>query len=65
MKILLEQDVNGVFVKTGAPNRNNDFLYYGTYEKEVADDGVGGCCLERRSLLARLLALQSVVRLSC
>ena len=53
MKTLLQQDVNGEIVKTGAPNRNNGFLYNDTYEKEVADEGVGGCCLERRSFVAR------------
>ena len=56
-----------MFVKTGAcvtaadtsisPSRNSGFPYYGTCEEEVADEGVGGCCLERRSFVGALSSL--------
>ena len=42
-----------------SPSRNSAFPDYGTCEKELADEGVDGCCLERRSFVgAHKLALQ-------
>ena len=61
METLLEQSANESVRQNGclcyccrhiiSPNRTSGFPYYGNCEKEVADEGVGGCCLERRSFV--------------
>ena len=39
------------------PKVHSGVPYYGTCEKEVADEGVEGCCLERRSFVGALRSL--------
>ena len=56
IETLLEQRKECVR-QDGCPESKQRILYYGTYEKEVADEGVRGCCLERRSFISALSSL--------